>query len=65
MRIKDGLSQQIDGINLQLPESTSGKSLKRFEDALDALVCAWVASRFVEGCAVAHGDSTAAIWVPK
>ena len=40
-------------------------SLKRYEDALDALVCGWVAAQFVQGNAMPYGDATAAVWVPK
>ena len=39
--------------------------LKRYEDALDALVCAWVGLRFVDGAAASYGDDSAAIWVPE
>jgi predicted RNase H-like nuclease len=42
--------------------STSG--LKRYEDSLDALVCACVGAKYLEGSAVPYGDNTAAIWVP-
>lgn len=40
-------------------------ALKRYEDALDALVCAWVGMRYARGTAIAYGDSTAAIWLPN
>lgn len=40
-------------------------ALKRYEDALDALVCAWVGVRYMQGTAIAHGDDTAAIWCPS
>jgi predicted RNase H-like nuclease len=40
-------------------------SLKRYEDALDALVCAWVGVEFLAGRTVALGDRTAAIWCPR
>lgn len=60
---------EIDAIGLPLPrpDSLGGlASLKRFEDALDALVCCWVGIRYLEGEAVACGDQDddAAIWVP-
>ncbi len=45
-------------------ESARASRLKRFEDALDALVCAWVGARFLEGAAVAYGDEDAAVWCP-
>lgn len=45
-------------------ESARASRLKRFEDALDALICAWVGARFLEGSAVAYGDEDAAVWCP-
>jgi predicted RNase H-like nuclease len=56
------------GSLLPLPagsEVSALSSLKRYEDALDALVCAWVGMRFLMGSAVPHGDESAAIWVPS
>jgi predicted RNase H-like nuclease len=38
--------------------------LKRYEDALDAVVCAWVASRVLAREASPFGDASACIWVP-
>lgn len=38
--------------------------LKRYEDALDALVCCWVGILYAGGQATALGDETAAIWCP-
>jgi predicted RNase H-like nuclease len=53
------------GIPLPSPSSTTSlASLKRYEDALDALVCAWVGTQYVSGTIVPYGDSTAAIWTP-
>ncbi|HEY3572093.1 MAG TPA: DUF429 domain-containing protein, partial [Thermoanaerobaculia bacterium] len=39
--------------------------LKRYEDALDALVCAWVGVEYLQLRAVPLGDKTAAIWCPS
>lgn len=39
-------------------------ALKRYEDALDALICAWVGVRFLAGEAQPFGDETAAVWCP-
>jgi len=67
-RILDALEQRIDGIGLQLPEAAEVPSLsflKRYEDAIDALVCAWVGIEYLEGRAVAFGDECSAIWVPN
>lgn len=38
--------------------------LKAFEDALDAVVCAWVGICALEGRAVPYGDADSAIWIP-
>ncbi len=62
-----GLTDVIRGIPDFLPASPYGgtlSSLKTYEDALDALVCAWGGARYLEGCAVPYGDDKAAIWVP-
>jgi predicted RNase H-like nuclease len=53
-------------VALPSPEEVMSLSvLKRYEDALDALVCAWVGVRFAQGGAAAYGDEVAAIWVPE
>jgi len=39
--------------------------LKRYEDALDALVCAWVGVQYLQRKTIALGDATAAIWCPS
>jgi predicted RNase H-like nuclease len=48
-----------------VPPSNPSSSLKRYEDAIDALVCAWVGIRYLRGEAEAYGDHKAAIRVPK
>ena len=61
------LGDVFDGLMLELPEPENVRSLsalKRYEDALDALVCAWVGVEYLEGRAVAMGDADAAIWCP-
>ena len=59
------LGSRIGGVDLPLPRvpPASGR-MKRYEDALDAVVCAWVGIEFLEGRARAYGDSDAAIWTP-
>ena len=53
------------GVPLALASPMTALSrLKRFEDALDALICAWVGTRYIAGAAVPYGDGTSAIWVP-
>ena len=54
------------GVPLPLASNVTALSLlKRYEDVLDALVCAWVGVRYVQGTATALGDDTAAIWCPN
>jgi hypothetical protein len=62
------LSQVIDGIEVPLPkdpEQFTFQHLKRYEDAIDGLVCAWMATRFLAGDAVPLGDDDGAIWIPS
>jgi predicted RNase H-like nuclease len=58
------LQQRIE-VPLELPSSfASFSEMKRYEDALDAILCAWVAIEFLKGNAEALGDEQAAIWTP-
>ena len=66
--IQAALSDMLGPLYIPMPESgTTGalNRLKRHEDALDALVCAWVGIRFIAGEAVPLGDEHAAIWCPR
>lgn len=65
--IRTALALRIEDLDLRLPtpdEVPSLFHLKRYEDALDALVCAWVGMEYLARRAVAFGDETAAIWCP-
>ncbi len=46
------------------PLIVSGR-LKAAEDAIDAVVCAWVGCCVLEGRATPFGDELSAIWIPK
>lgn len=62
------LSKRVSGIRLELPpapERCTFGHLKRYEDALDGLVCAWVAALYLDGLAAPLGETGAAIWVPQ
>ncbi len=64
-RILTALRSEVRDIRLELPDATGAVStsgLKRYEDSLDALVCAWVGAEYLEGVAAPYGDETAAIW---
>jgi predicted RNase H-like nuclease len=45
-------------------EDDRSAALKSFEDALDAVICAWGAIQALRGRATAYGDDNSAIWIP-
>ena len=67
-KILAALREEISGILIKFPkpaEVASLRALKRYEDSLDALACAWVGVKYLEGQATPYGDNAAAIWVPQ
>lgn len=65
-KILECLNHGISDLNFQIPEGSKTLSaLKPYEDALDAIISAYVGALFLGGLAEAHGDAEAAIWVPK
>jgi len=38
--------------------------LKWREDSIDALLCAWMGARWLEGASIPYGDGASAVWVP-
>ncbi|MEZ5979287.1 MAG: DUF429 domain-containing protein [Planctomycetota bacterium] len=67
-RIVDALRPHVGDAPLELPRAEDVRTLaelKRWEDALDARVCAYAAAAFVDGDAEPFGDDFAAIWVPR
>jgi len=65
--IKEGLTRALGPIDPGLPHIDEVRrltSLKRYEDAIDALICGWVGVCYLQGAARAFGDQTAAIWCP-
>lgn len=64
-RILRALRRRISGIDLPLPRAAPAPGrMKRYEDALDAVLCAWSGIEFLEGRARAYGDEDAAVWTP-
>lgn len=65
-QIRDRLSENIDGVDLDIPDSPASFSwLKSIEDKLDALICAWIGIQIREDRAISFGDAEAAIWLPS
>lgn len=62
------LEAEIAGVTAKLPElpdmNAKGVALKAYEDALDAVICAWVAVCALEARARPFGDEQSAIWIP-
>ena len=67
--ILERLGQYANAIDIALPHSPEKWKflrLKRFEDAIDALVCAWMAVQYLNGKARSMApNSQAAIWIPQ
>ena len=57
--IRRAIGERIAGVAMRVP---SRGPLKKYEDALDAVVCAWAGIEYLDGRALAHGDDTAAVW---
>lgn len=61
------LDGQIAGVKSSMPAleiKASGRARKAYEDQLDAIVCAWVATCVLDGRAKSYGDEHSAIWIP-
>ena len=65
--IYEALKADLGDLSFALPrmeEVAALSQLKRFEDALDALTCAWVGKRHLLGQTTPYGDQDSAIWIP-
>jgi predicted RNase H-like nuclease len=62
------LECEIAGVSSALPRlepRAPGIQVKAYEDALDAVICAWIAVCALTGRAVPFGDANSAIWIPS
>jgi predicted RNase H-like nuclease len=68
--ICEALVREVGAIGIDFPERSSIRSaarLKPYEDAIDAVVCAWAGACFLDGTArpFPDDDGDAAIWIPE
>jgi len=61
-KLRRALAQSIRGGELRIPANATLAGLKRYEDALDALICAWTGVQYVAGAVRAYGDASGAVW---
>lgn len=60
--LRCALAAHVDGVVLRIPTAGPLAALKRYEDALDAALCAWIGVEYLAKHLRAHGDATAAVW---
>lgn len=66
--IERALSNTFGQTRLKIPNASDVRTLvalKRYEDGIDGLVCAWVGVQYANRAAKPYGDKTAAIWIPE
>lgn len=61
-KLRRALARSIRGGALRIPAGATLAGLKRYEDALDALVCAWTGMQYNAGTLRAYGDASGAVW---
>ena len=60
-KIISALEERVGRVDIPIND---GVSLKAAEDAIDAVICAWVGYEYLKGRAKSLGDENAAIWTP-
>jgi predicted RNase H-like nuclease len=61
-KLRRALAARVDGVALRVPTQGTLAALKRYEDALDAAICAWIGAEYLAKRARPYGDTTAAVW---
>ncbi len=65
--IERALTNIFGHTGLRIPDASDIRTLamlKRYEDSIDGLVCAWIGVQYVNCAAKPYGDHKAAIWIP-
>lgn len=61
-QLQRALARSIRGGELRIPTAGPVARLKRYEDALDGLICAWTGVEYLAGRLRAYGDARGAVW---
>jgi predicted RNase H-like nuclease len=61
-KLRRALATRVDGVALRVPSTGTLASLKRYEDALDAAICAWIGTEYLAKRTTAYGDASTAVW---
>ncbi len=61
-KLRRALAQHVSGVALRIPSSGTLAQLKRYEDALDAVICAWIGTEYLAKRTRAYGDAMTAVW---
>ncbi len=61
-KLRRALAHHVSGIALRIPASGTLAQLKRYEDALDAVICAWTGAEYLARRAKAYGDASTSVW---
>jgi predicted RNase H-like nuclease len=61
-KLRRALGKHVEGLAMRVPGSGPLAALKRYEDALDAVICAWTGAEYLAKRTTAYGDATAAVW---
>ncbi len=61
-KLRRALGAHVSGVTLRVPATGTLAGLKRYEDALDAAICAWIGSEYLANRTRAYGDDRTAVW---
>lgn len=61
-KLRRAIDARIAGVDLRVPARGTLAALKRYEDVLDALLCAWTGVEYLAGNVRPYGDASGAVW---